>query len=526
MSRSHAEGSDQPPESPISTFDKEEHRVDMAKHPEEDDDLEKGMKIESRLHSEKDEEIGQKPLDPNLVDWDGPEDPANPMNWPKSKRMGHVTLISLITLVVNLAATMYAPGAGDMMKDFHQTNSTIASLSVTLFLLGFAVGPMLIAPLSELYGRLPLYHACNAIFIIFCIAAAVSTDIGMFLAFRFLAGCGGSAPLTLGGGTIADVIPQEKRGGAMALYAMGPLIGPVIGPVAGGFAAQSIGWRWTFWILAIAGGSLALACLIFMRETYGNVLLKHKAARLRKETGNLHLISKGDLGLSPRALFLHSIVRPLKLLLFSPIVLLLSLFAAVVFGQTFLLFTTFPTVFEEQYGFTTGTSGLSYLGMGIGMILGIITFRLLSDKILTKAALDGDGTMKPEYRLPLMVYLTPVMPIGFFWYGWSAYAQVHWIVPIIGTGFIGIGSLFVIMPIQIYLVDAFGEYAASALAANTMLRSLAGTFLPLAGPPMYKALGLGWGNSLLGFLSLGFAVVPIFFWKYGEQVRTRWVVKL
>lgn len=147
---------------------------------------------------------------------------------------------------------MYAPGAGDMMKDFHQTNSTIASLSVTLFLLGFAVGPMLIAPLSELYGRLPLYHACNAIFIIFCIAAAVSTDIGMFLAFRFLAGCGGSAPLTLGGGTIADVIPQEKRGGAMALYAMGPLIGPVIGPVAGGFAAQSIGWRWTFWILAIA----------------------------------------------------------------------------------------------------------------------------------------------------------------------------------------------------------------------------------------------------------------------------------
>lgn len=100
-----------------------------------------------------------------------------------------------------------------------------------------------------------------------------------------------------------------------------------------------------------------------MRETYGNVLLKHKAARLRKETGNLHLISKGDLGLSPRALFLHSIVRPLKLLLFSPIVLLLSLFAAVVFGQTFLLFTTFPTVFEEQYGFTTGTSGLSYLGV-------------------------------------------------------------------------------------------------------------------------------------------------------------------
>ncbi|TVY42954.1 MFS transporter [Lachnellula subtilissima] len=526
MSQDHAEASDQTPESTISTIDKEEHRVDIANHPGEEEDLEKSTRSISHLHSEKDNESGQKPLDPNIVDWDGPDDPANPMNWSKFKRIGHVALISTFTLIV----TMFAPGAGQLMKDFHVTDSTIGTLSVSLFLLGFAIGPLFVAPLSELYGRLPLYHTCNAIFIIFCIAAAVSTDIGMFLAFRFIAGCGGSAPLTIGGGTVADVIPQEKRGAAMALYAMGPLIGPVIGPVAGGFAAQSIGWRWTFWILSIAGGTLTIGALIFMRETYGSVLLRRKAARLRKQAGNLDLISKGDLGLSPRALFLHSIVRPLKLLLFSPIVLLLSLFAALVFGQTFLLFTTFPTVFEEQYGFTTGTSGLSYLGMGIGMISGIILFRLLSDKILKKAALDGDGTMKPEYRLPLMVYFTPVLPIGFFWYGWSAHAQVHWIVPIIGTSFIGIGALFVVrdsqMPIQIYLVDAFGEYAASALAANTMLRSLAGCFLPLAGPPMYKALGLGWGNSLLGFLSLGFAVVPIFFWKYGEQMRKRWVVKL
>lgn len=285
-----------------------------------------------------------------------------------------------------------------------------------------------------------------------------------------------------------------------------------------------------------------------MRETYAVVILNRKAARLRKETGNLALTSITDSTLTPIALFKRSLIRPLKLLLLSPIVLALSLFSALVFGLTFLLFTTFPLVFEKQYGFSSGVTGLSYLGLAMGMIFGVVLFSALSDKILKKQAKGGE--MKPEYRLPLMVYLMPVMPIGFFWYGWSAHERVHWIVPILGTLFIGIGSLFVIvsvsaadfrsrasstiyasngsaqMPAQTYLVDAFGPYAASALAANTILRSLFGTFLPLAGPPMYKTLGLGWGNTLLGFLALSFAPIPWLFYRYGEQVRKRWVVKL
>ena len=260
-----------------------------------------------------------------------------------------------------------------------------------------------------------------------------------------------------------------------------------------------------------------------MRETYAPVLLKRKAARLSVERGNPLLVAKGDSGLTPTALFARSIVRPIKMLMFSPIVLALSTFCALVFGLTFLLFTTFPLVFQEQYGFTSGIAGLSYLGLGIGMIFGLALFSVFSDRMLKARA--GKAEMKPEYRLPLMVYFTPIMPIGFFWYGWSANAKIHWIVPILGTLIIGLGSLFVIMPAQIYLVDAFGPYAASALATNTILRSLFGTFLPLAGPYLYSSLGLGWGNSLLGFLSLAFAPIPWLFYKYGEQVRKRYEIK-
>ena len=185
-----------------------------------------------------------------------------------------------------------------------------------------------------------------------------------------------------------------------------------------------------------------------MRETYGIVILNRKAARLLKETGDPALVSKSDSGLSPTALFKRSIIRPMKMLALSPTVLALSTFCAFVFGLTLLLITTFSLVFEQQYGFSAGVSGLSYLGLGIGMIFGLGLFSVLSDKMLKRQA--QGGFMKPEYRLPLMVYFTPIMPIGFFsGTGWSAVSKTHWIVPIIGTSLIGLGSLFVIVSLTL-----------------------------------------------------------------------------
>lgn len=180
-----------------------------------------------------------------------------------------------------------------------------------------------------------------------------------------------------------------------------------------------------------------------MRETYPPLLLQRKAARIRRDTGKSDVQSMSEKSRKPTAHIRRSIVRPLKFLVLSPVVFLLSLFAALAFGCVFMLFTTFPRVFEGQYGFTTGTSGLSYLGLGIGFLLGLFGFRAVSDKVVVKKAAGGE--MKPEYRLPFMMYLVPMMPVGFFWYGWTAYYKVHWIVPIIGTSLIGIGALSVLV---------------------------------------------------------------------------------
>lgn len=267
-----------------------------------------------------------------------------------------------------------------------------------------------------------------------------------------------------------------------------------------------------------------------MRETYEPVLLERKAARCSKSAGSTKVHSSTaiiDPSHAPGRVLLRAFIRPTKMLVLSPIVLMLSLYSALMFGLIYLLFTTFPAVFEETYGFSAGTAGLAYLGLGLGMIAGIVLFGRLSDRLLVASPPRwGGGTAgRPELRLVLMIRAAPVIPAGFLWYGWSAYAQTHWIVPILGTFLIGAGAFLLVMPAQIYLVDAFGAgAAASALAASTVLRSLAGTFLPFAGAPLYAGLGLGWGNSLLAFLALAFLPVPVFFYKFGERLRKRFPV--
>ena len=281
-----------------------------------------------------------------------------------------------------------------------------------------------------------------------------------------------------------------------------------------------------------------------MRETSPKILLERKATRLRITTGNKRLTSKLAHKLTPQQVLIQAFVRPSMFLIRSPVVLALSLYAALVFGIIYLLFTTFDSVFRGQYGFSAGLLGLVYLGLGMALVLGVIIFAIFNPKIqATYMKADGVDKPKPEYRLLLMIWLSPCVGFGLFIYGWTTYYKVHWIVPIIGTFFIGIGAYFVLvslclpertydhqfwdssflqMPTQLYLIEIFGSKgAASALGANNVLRYAGGTFLPLAGPRLYDALGYGWGNTLLGFLALLFAIPPTFFYRYGERLREK-----
>ncbi|KAJ5682365.1 hypothetical protein N7462_005530 [Penicillium macrosclerotiorum] len=456
--------------------------------------------------------------DPLVVDFDGPDDPENPFNWSTGKKGIQLLLMAFNTFITPLASSMFTPGVSEVMRDFNITSNMLGSFVVSVFLLGYCFGPFLIAPLSEIYGRVPLYHICNCLFLIFTIACAISQSMAQLIVFRFFAGMAGVCPLTIGSGTVADMIPKEKRAGIMAIWAMGPILGPVVGPVAGGFLAEAEGWRWVFWVITITSGVMILLTVIFYRESYAPVVLERKVIRLRKSTGNPDLRSIRNRGEFSREMFFTTLARPIKLLFCSPIVFLMALLSAMTYGYLYLMFTTMTDIFEGKYGFSSGIAGLTYLGFGVGSMIGLFATGAGADRIARDHIKRGCFT--PESRLLPMVLGCWFMPIGLFWYGWSTQENTPWIVPIVGTGVFAFGLISVFMSASTYLVDSYLPYAASVTASNTALRSLIGALLPLAGPAMYDALGLGWGNSLLAFIALVMCSVPFIFWKYGASIRT------
>ncbi|KAI1848736.1 hypothetical protein JX266_005595 [Neoarthrinium moseri] len=457
-----------------------------------------------------------------IVWWDEPEDqdPSNPMNWSSTRKWINILTISVISFLVPLVSSMLAPGVEQLMQEFRTDSTLFATFVVSIFVLGFASGPLLLAPLSELYGRVLIYNITNMLFLVFTIMCALSQNQGMILAFRFLSGFVGVATITIGSGTIADLMPREKRGKAVSLWSVGPILGPMVGPIIGGYVTEASGWRWMFWTISIVIGVVTIFGFVVLRETYPVVVLERKAATLRKKTGNSKYRSKLASDLTPRELFKHSIVRPLKMLVCCPIVTIMCTYVAVLYGILYLLFATYSFVFREVYGFSTSEAGLVFIAGGAGTLLGLFYVGSFSDRTLRKRAAAGK-TITPEDRLPLVITIPGALtfPIGLFVYGWSAQVQAHWIIPQIGTAITGFGSILIFIGIQTYLVDAFVPYAASVIGANAVLRGSAGAFLPLSGLNIYNTLGWGWGNSLLGFVALGFAPLPWIFGLYGAKIR-------
>ncbi|KUJ10234.1 MFS multidrug transporter-like protein [Mollisia scopiformis] len=468
-------------------------------------------------------------LDNGIVGWESQDDPDMPLNFPESRKWFLIALLASITFISPLASSMFAPAVSFMDITFHNSSPLLSSLSVSIFVLGYVVGPLILAPLSEIYGRRYVLTGANIFFCVWQIGAALSPNLSALIVFRFLAGIGGSGCLTIGGGVIADLFHPDRRGLASSVYSLGPLFGPVLGPVCGGFIGQRLGWRWVFWILLIAGSLVTIAIEILNRETNPRVLIQRKVTRLRKELNRTDLRScyetNGQVH-SPTGILLNGIVRPLKMLFLSPIIFLLSLYMAVAYGLLYLLFTTATQVFTETYHWQPDICGLAYIGLGIGFFAGLGVVARISDATVVRMTKANDGVFEPEMRLPACIFFACWLPVTFFWYGWSADKAVHWIVPVIGLIPFGFGMMGIFIPIQTYTIDSFPQFAASGVAALTVSRSLFGAFLPLAGPSMYSKLGLGWGNSVLGFIAIGLIPAPILIYKFGGRIRKNYPVKL
>ncbi|KAF8531224.1 major facilitator superfamily domain-containing protein [Gautieria morchelliformis] len=453
--------------------------------------------------------------------WDA--EPANPRNWSLSRKWKCVAIVSFYTFIPPLASSMMAPGLPAVAKRYNITNPTLIALTLSVYLLAFVIGPFFAGPLSEMYGRSRVLHLSNLLLMAFCLACVFAPTTNSLIAFRFLAGLGGCTPLAIGGGTVSDLFNERERGTAMSIYSMGPLLGPAIGPVAGGYVVQTIGIRWVFVILASLPLVAALIGIPFLEETYAPVIKQRLSIRrkadveLGEKAVQFQVPIKPAFGRSLR----DNLSRPLMLLTRSLICFMLSLFVAIVYGYLYLMFTTFPTLFTGIYGWGPGISGLAYLGPGVGLFGATsLGAPLLTEIYVTLCGRNG-GQGKPEFRIPGMFLGSALVPIGLLWYGWSAHARLHWIMPIVGSAIFAAGLNFVYIPVQLYLVDAF-TYAASALAVASAMRSLCGFVFPLFGEQMFAALGIGGGNTLLAGVAIVTGIpFPVWLYYRGEEMRLR-----
>ncbi|KAL4894554.1 major facilitator superfamily domain-containing protein [Aspergillus ambiguus] len=459
--------------------------------------------------------------DPNLVQWYGPDDPDHPKNWSALQKWTSIIPMSLFNFLSSMSSATMAPALSSIEKDLKFPSYTQSILSLTVFLLGTAFVPLITAPLSEVFGRSLVLQSMNLFYILFNTLCGAAQSPTQLIVFRFLAGLGGAGPFAIGSGINADLFKPHERGKAIALFTLAPLLGIVIGPIAGGFLVQYVSWRWCFYLVSIIGGATQLLGLPFFRETYAPVLLQRRCKRLRKSSQNFDLYTEHD-SISLAQLLRMSMTRPFKLLGTQPVVQVWSIYCAFLWGILYLLVATFPDVWTTIYGESISIGSLNYISLFIGMGVASQAGTRLADKYYRKLCAQNGGRGLPEYRLPVLIIGAILVPIGLFWYGWSARASIHWIMPNIGAAIYSAGTLVEVLCVTGYIIDTYQKYAASAMAAIIVLRSILAVVLPLAAPSLYQNLGFDWGNTLLGLIAIVVGIpAPILLWYYGPALRRR-----
>ncbi|KAI1051243.1 hypothetical protein LB506_013036 [Fusarium annulatum] len=471
------------------------------------------------------------------VGWEnGDQDPLCPRSFGKWRKWVIVFVISFASLCVTSASSIYPSTYTQMEADFGNSR-IISTLGLSLFVLGIAIGSLFFGPFSEFYGRRPIYLISWSMYIICIVPEAIGKNVITVLVGRFLDGCSGSAFLSVFGGTAGDMFRKDELQEPMLFFTVVLFTGLCIGPLIGGFVNYTADWVWTYYVLLIWGSLLFLAIILLIPETCRRqstnpalidaILIKQKAKRLRKETGdNRWIAPKVGVENSIVGVIKSCVIRPFELLLFEPMCLVLCIFSSILLGMFYLFLGSFPLIFTKVYGFSSWQVGLTFCGILIGIYLAVTVepiWYLFRHKYTNRRDEDTDteGSLEPEVFLPFAILGSLLVPMGLFIFAWSCYPWVHWIVPITGSAVFGSGVLLVFTGIFTYLVHAYPQYAASALAANSFMRYIFSTAFPLFGNQMYEKFGHNWASSLLGFLTLAMMPFPYIFFRYGKEIRAK-----
>ena len=471
-------------------------------------------------HQSHDGPSGDKDNESFIVRW-GANDPQNPKSYSKPRKYFITLLVASGAACATCGSSIYV-SAYDQLEAHFGISQEVVTLGLSLYVLGLALGPLWLGPISEEYGRNPVYLSSFALFAIWQLPSALAPNVASLMISRFLAGFCSSGFLSNAAGSVSDMFERQDLNRPMAYFTASPLVGPCIGPLIGDFICYNTDWRWIFWVMLIWIVVCLALYVVALPETYTPVLLARKAARKRKESGDSRYRAQGEHDKKNLVLaVMTSCTRPFMLML-EPMVLVLNIFISFQLGIIYLFFPAFTLVFGNNHDFKLWQIGLSFIGLGVGVLLSI-PFEMVWTPFMRrrekKRMAAGQGGLPPESKLITLIIGQTISLVGLFWFAFTSYRRVHWIVPIIGSAPFSFGFALNFQSVFAYLVSSYPQYAASVIAGNTFLRCCFGAGFPLFAVQMYTRLGYDWATALLGFLSLLLYPFPVLFYYYGDRLR-------
>lgn len=405
------------------------------------------------------------------LDW--AKSPENSMNWPAWQKMYLVASISLASLVASIGTSIISPATFALQREFG-VGSVVSLLPLSLYVFALAFGPVVGGPFSETFGRKPVYVTTTLVGAIFTVGCAVTHNFAALCVLRFLAGFAWGPSLAIGSGTLAETFQPKRRGPAMATFILMPFLGPGLGPIIGSFATSRQSWRWTQWILVIMAGAAVLVAF-FTKETYPAAIKR----RLAKKSGQpLPKSTHSTLALAKNFLTI-GLFRPIRMTTTDPFIFLRNLYVSINFGVLFSFFAAVPYTFINIYRFSLEQSGLVFVAVIIGCVLGLMT-TMICDKRFYQSQIPNYPPHKvpPEFRLYSAVLACVGPPIGLFWYAWTARSSVSWASPAAAIVPFAWGNLITFIAMSSYSADIYkGHLVASAASSNSLMRyAFAGSF--------------------------------------------------
>ncbi|ODV90240.1 hypothetical protein CANCADRAFT_56800 [Tortispora caseinolytica NRRL Y-17796] len=455
-----------------------------------------------------------------ILEWTD-TDPEFPRNWAKRYKI-YVTIIITVSTFVCAFNTSALTGVLSYIEDAFQVNTYVSSLSVSLALFGYGLGPMIAGPMSEVpsIGRNGVYIPLLVIFAILQVPLALSHNIQTLLVLRFVSALCLSPMLSVAGATLGDMFRGPALAYSLGIWGSLSAVGPSAGPLVGSAIVRAGTWRWSVWIILIISLTLLLIILFFLPETSHEKLLRHKSARLRARHPTQTIMAPSDLAvLSLKRLATIYLVRPFEMLVREPIAMVLSLYLAFVYSLMFLSFAAVPYSFQVTYHWSKLVSTIPVTGMFVGVCVGLcIHIWWINNRYLPQEAKLG-GAPPPEIYMFHACLGGPIVPISLLWFGWTSYPSIHWIVPVIGFSNIGFAVFCFFQSIMSYLTNAYPTTAASAIAANTFMRCVMASAFPIFTPIMYERLGVHWGSAVPAFAGILLLPTPFLIKKYGRWLR-------